>query len=163
MCPLARVTANLLLQIGQIDELIGLPAEFVCGHGRVGGEGRNDGDPLALVLQRFHQGAEIAVAGEYHQVIEMVGELHGVHGKLNVHVSFDFSPPRSIDKFFRRLCQHGVAVAVEPIDQRSDGGVLLVVDQGGLAIRPDERPLAAEQVEKPLVISVKSKCLGGRV
>ena len=56
------IAADLLFEVVQIDELIGLAAQFVGDHRRLGVQGGDHADALALLLQRFHQRPEIAIA-----------------------------------------------------------------------------------------------------
>ena len=98
--------ADILLQVGKVDELIGLAAKLVGNHGRLRRERRHHADAFALMLQRLHEGAEIAVSGEQHDMIEMVGELHCIDGKLDIHVALDLAPPGSVGELFGWLRNH---------------------------------------------------------
>ena len=68
---LAGVAADLGLQFGNVEEHVGLAAQFVGDHGRLGRYGRCHGDPDALALHRLDQRTEIAVAGKQHHVVDL--------------------------------------------------------------------------------------------
>jgi hypothetical protein len=78
----------------------------------------HDDDTHAAPLHRVDERAEIAVSGEQHHPIDMRRNLHGIDGKLDVHVALNFAPPALID--LCRLGDDGVPVVVKPIDQRPD-------------------------------------------
>src|SRR5262245_54504265 len=88
--PLARplhaligLAPDLIAQIYEIDELVGLAAQLVRHHRRARRERRDDTGALAFCLHRLDQRAEIAVAREQDDMIETVGELHHIDGKLD--------------------------------------------------------------------------------
>ena len=58
----------------------------------------------------------------------VLGNFHGVDRELDVHVSFDLATAGLIDKFFGRLGDDRIAVVVEPVDQRTDGRIFLILD-----------------------------------
>ena len=73
---------------------------------------------------RFDQPSEVAVAGKQHHLIDVQRHLHRIDRKLDIHVAFDLAPAGLIDEFPGRLGDDGVAVVVEPMDQRPDGRIL---------------------------------------
>ena len=93
----------------------------------------------------------------------MRGELHGIDGELDVHVALDLAPPGQVDELLGRLGDDGVAVVVEPVDQRPDRGVFLVLDQGGIIERPHQVAARLKFVQQAFVIDVEAKRLGGGV
>jgi hypothetical protein len=50
--------------VNEIDELVGLPTQFVGDHRRLRSDGRDDGHTHALALQRLDQRAEVTIAGK---------------------------------------------------------------------------------------------------
>ena len=52
---------------------------------------RHHRNPDALALNGLHKRAEVAVSREQHQEIDVLGHLHCVDRKFDVHVAFDFS------------------------------------------------------------------------
>ena len=62
-------------------------------------------------------------------------ELDGVHCEFDIHIAFDLAPSGLIDKFLGCLGDDGIAVIVKPIDQRSNGGIFLILDHGGVVER----------------------------
>ena len=125
---LGRVAADLRLQRDEVGEHVGLAAQLVGDHRRLGRDGRDHGDADAAALHGFDQRAEVAVAGEQHDLVDMLGELHGIDRELDVHVALDLAAAGLVDEFLRRLGDDGVAVVVEPIDQRADRRVFLILD-----------------------------------
>jgi hypothetical protein len=63
-------------------------------------------------------------------VVDGARDLHGVDRELDVHVAFDLAAAGLVDEFLGCLGDDRVAVVVEPIDQRPDRGVFLVLDHG---------------------------------
>src|ERR1700730_14512530 len=74
---LGRVAAELGLQFHQVGKDVGLPAQLVGNHRRLAGYRGNDGNPDAAALHGLNQGAEIAIAREQHDLVDMLGQLHG--------------------------------------------------------------------------------------
>src|SRR5581483_4457115 len=62
-----RIAPDLLLEVGEVDKLIGLTAKLAT-------------NPPMVADER----AEIAVAGEQHDMVEIVRQLHRVDGELDV-------------------------------------------------------------------------------
>ena len=92
-------------------------------------------------------------------MVEMVGKLHGIDRKLDIHVALDLAPTHRIDEFLGRLGHHGVAVVVEPVDQRPDRGILLVLDERRVVERAHQLTLGAEERKQPLVVDVEASDL----
>ena len=61
-CALGWIAPYLRLQFDNIEEDVGLTAEFVRDHRRLRRDRRYDGHPHAAALHRFDQRAEVAVA-----------------------------------------------------------------------------------------------------
>ncbi len=53
-------------------------------------------------------------------MVEILGHLHHVDGQLDIHVALDLAAAGGVGELLGRLGDHGVAVIVEPIDQRPD-------------------------------------------
>ena len=98
-----RIAADLGLQFHEIDELVGLAAQLVGDHRRLGRDRRDHGDAHALALDGFDQRAEIAVAGKQHHLIDMIGQLHRVDGELDIHVALDLAAAAGVDELLGRL------------------------------------------------------------
>ena len=117
---LERIAAELGLQLRQIGENVGLAPQLVGDHRRLTRNRRDHGHPDAAPLHRFDQRAEISVAGEEHDLIDVVGKLHRIDCKLDVHIALDLPVAVGIDKFLGGLGNHGKAVVIEPIEQRTN-------------------------------------------
>src|SRR5229473_938658 len=157
------IAADLRLQLDDVHEYIRLPAQLVGNHRRLGGHGGNHGDPHAAALHRFDQGPEVAVAGEQHHVVDRPGDFHGVHGELDIHVALDLAPAGLVDELLGRLGHDGVAVVVEPVDQRANRGIFLILDHCGVIERAQQISARLEFAQQPLVVDVEAQGLGGRV
>ncbi len=116
---LERIAADSGLQIRQIGEHIGLAPKLVGNHWRLAGNRGDHRDANAALLHGFDQRAKISAAGEKHDVIDSVRELHRVDCKLDVHVALDLPVAVGVDKFLGRLGDHGEAIVIEPIEQRA--------------------------------------------
>ena len=93
----------------------------------------------------------------------MLGELHGIDGELDVHVALDLAAAGGVDKLLGRLGDDGVAVVIEPVDQRADRGKFLILDDRGVVERPQQRPTALEFLQKALIIDVEAESFRRRV
>ena len=155
--------ADLGLQFDDVEEMVGLPAQLVGDHRRLGRDGGNDGDAHAAPLHRLDQRAEVAVAGEQHHVIDVGRDFHGVDGELDVHVALDLAPAGLVDEFLGRLGDDGIAVVVEPIDQRPDRRIFLILDHGGVIERAQQIAARLEFAQQPLVVDVEAERFGGGV
>src|SRR5581483_6454465 len=140
-----------------------LPAQLVGDHRRLRGKRGNDGDPAPLPLNRLDQRAEVAVAREEHQMIDVLGHLHGVDGELNVHIALDLPAAGGVDEFLRRLGDDGVTVVVEPVDQRTYGRIFLILCQRGVVISAEQVAFALKFSKKAFVIYVEGQRLCCRV
>ena len=158
-----RIAAELGLQFHEVGEDVGLAPQFVGDHRRLARNRRDHGDADAAALHRFDQRAEIAVAGEQHHLVDMLGELHGIDRELDVHVALDLAAAAGVDEFLGRLGDDGVAVVVEPVDQRTDRRIFLILDDRGVVERAQQRAAALEFLEQALVVDVEAERLGGRV
>ena len=75
---LGRVASDFRLQLDDIQEDIGLAAQLVGHHRWLGGNSGHNGYAHTAPLYRLDQGAEIAVAGEQHHVIDRARDFHRV-------------------------------------------------------------------------------------
>ena len=145
--PLRRVAAERIGERRQLDEVVGLAAQVVGDHRRLGAQRRGDRHLLALALQRLHQVAEIAVAGEEHEMVDVFGHLHGIDGELDVHVALHLAAALRVGEFLERLGDHAVAVVVEPVDQRPERGIFLILRQRRVVDGADQIALLPEIAE----------------
>ncbi len=143
--------------------MIGLAAQFVGDHRRLAGQGRDDADLAALALHSLDQRAEVAVAGEQDEMIDVLGHLHHVDGEFDIHVALDLAPAGGVDEFLGRLGDDRVAVVVEPVDQRANRGVFLLFGQRGVVIGAEQIAFRLKLLQKLLVVYVEAERLRGRV
>jgi hypothetical protein len=115
-----RVPSDLGSKIYDVEKHVSLTAQLGGYHRRLSRYGGDHGDPDPVTLHGLDQCAEIAVAREKHHMIDMLGDLHGIDGEFDVHVAFDLATAGLVNKFLGRFGDHGVAVIVEPVDQRAD-------------------------------------------
>ena len=160
---LGRVAADLLAHLDDVGEDVGLPAQLVGDHRRLRRDGRNDRHPHAAALHRLDQRAEIAVAGEQHHVVDMGREFHGIDRELDVHVALNLAAAGLVDEFLGGLGDDRIAVVVEPIDQRANRGIFLILDHGGVIERPYQVTARLEFQQQPLVVDVEAQGFGGGV
>ncbi len=160
---LRRVAAQLGLQFDQIGKHIRLPAQLVRDHRRLAGDRGNHGDADAAALHGLDQRAEIAVAGEQHDLVDMFGKLHGIDGELDVHVALHLAAAGLVDELLGRLGDHGVAVVVQPVDQRTNRRVFLILDNCGVVECADQCPPTLKFAQQSFVVDVKTQGFGSRV
>src|SRR5258708_19184214 len=58
------------LELFQLDEIVGLPAQLVGHHGRLRADGRADRNPAAPALHGFDQFAEVAITRANHDMVD---------------------------------------------------------------------------------------------
>jgi hypothetical protein len=160
---LGGVPAHLGSQLRQIGEDIRLAAEFVRNHRRLVGDAGHYRDADAAALHGLDQRAEIAVARKQDHLVDMSFELHGVDRDLDVHIALDVAASGGVDVFLGRLGDDGVAVVVEPIDQRPNGGEFLILDDGRVVEGAEQRAAALEFGQEALVVDVEPERSGGGV
>src|SRR5271166_774681 len=154
---------NLRLQVPKVYEKVGLPSQLVCDHWRMRGDAGYDGDTYALALHRLDQTAEVAVARDKHHLVDMLRELHGVDGKLDVHVALHLSTPRGIDEFLAGLGDDRKSVVIEPVDQRADGRIFPILEHRRVVEGAQQGPTALDFLKQAPVIDVEPERLRGRV
>ena len=101
--------------------------------------------------------SEVAVAGKQHHLVDMRREFHGIDRKLDVHIAFDLAAAGLVDEFLGRLGDDGIAVVIEPIDQRPDRGIFLILDDRGVIEGADQIAARLELAQQPLVIDVEAE------
>ena len=69
--------------------------QFVGHHRRLGGNRRHDRNPYAFALHRLHQRPEVAVAGEKHHAVDVIGHLHRGDREFDIHISLTLRRPVS--------------------------------------------------------------------
>jgi hypothetical protein len=91
----------------------------------------------------------------------MLGKLHGIDCEFDVHISLHPAAAAGVDEFLDRLGDDGVAVIVEPVDQRADRRIFLILNNRGVVERADERSAALEFLQQAFVVDVETERLGG--
>src|SRR5690554_285933 len=66
---LAILALDVFTKLDEVDEVVGLAAQVVGDHGRLGLDRGDDRDAYAAPLHGFDQAAEITVAGEEHHMV----------------------------------------------------------------------------------------------
>src|SRR5258705_12107577 len=84
-----------------------------------------------------------------------------MYRELDVHVALYLGAAAGVDEFLGRLGDDGVAVVIEPVDQRTDRRVFLIFNDRGVIERAQQRPAALGFLEEALVIDVEAERLGG--
>ncbi len=118
---------------------------------------------LPLALQRRDQRGEVAIARKQHQMVVERRHLERIDGELDVHVALDLPAPGGVGELLGGLGDHGEAVVVEPVDQRPDRGVFLILDQRRVVVGAQQVGLGLELGEQPAIIDVDPDGLAGRV
>ena len=160
---LRRVARDQRREFRELDEVVGLAAQLVGHHRRRGLDGADHRDAQAPALHRLDQAAEVAVAGEQDHVVKVLGHLQHVDGELDVHVALDLAAAHGVGEFLGRLGHHGVAVVIQPIDQRPDRRVFLILDQGRVVVGADQPPLFAEHLQEAAIVDVETQGPSGGV
>ena len=93
----------------------------------------------------------------------MLGKFHGIDREFDVHVAFDLAASARVDEFLGSFGNDGVAVVVEPIDQRANGRVFLIFDDGSVVECAEQGSPALEFLQQALVVDIETEGLGGRI
>ena len=141
-------------QTVELDEIVGMPAQFIGDHGRLGQQRRDDADEFAASLQRRGQARKISVAGEEDDVVKMRSGFKDVNDELDFHVVFDFALA-SGEIFPWTPCDDVVSVIIEPVGQGSQGRGFLVGIDGGVITCSNQSASCGEVVEEFPVIDVE--------
>src|SRR5690606_31775719 len=157
---LAGLTPYFVLEREQVNEVVSLTAKFVGNHRRLGGKRRNDRDLAALALQRVDQRAEVSVAREDDIVVDDIDKAKRIYRQLDVHVALDLAPAARICEFLGRLRHDLVAVVVQPVDERADRRVLLVLDEGSIIVGAQEVAAALKRCQQSAIIYIKAERSG---
>jgi hypothetical protein len=143
--------------------MIGLAAQLVGEHRRLTRNRGGDGHPNAPALHGLNQRTEGAVAGKQRDLIDVLGELHGINRKLDVHVTLHLAATAGVDKLLSGLRYDGKAVVTKPVDERPKRRRLLIFEGGGVIERAHQGAATLEFREKALKVDVEAERLGGRV
>ena len=111
----------------------------------------------------LHQRAEVAVAGEQHDVVDVGRHLHRVDRELDVHVALDLAPAGGVGELLRGLGDHGEAVVVQPVDQRPDRRIFLGLEQRRVVEGPQELAPPHELGAEELVVDIEAQGAGGGI
>lgn len=171
VCPLVvstargitRWSADHVLELIELDEVVGLAAKFISDHRRLTADGRNDRDSHPLTLQGIHQRSKVTVAREEHDMVNVRRDLQGVDREFDIHVAFDFAPAHGIGKLFGRLGHHGEAVVVQPVDERFDRRIFVILQEGGVVECAQQLAAPHELLAQEFVVDVEPERLGSRV
>ena len=71
-------------------------------------------------------------------MIDMVGHFHGIDCQFDIHVALDLPPTGGIRVFLGRLGHEGITVILQPVHEGANGGIFLVLHQGGVVIGADQ-------------------------
>ena len=96
-------------------------------------------------------------------MIDRARDFHRVDGKLDIHVAFDLAPSGLVDEFLRCLGDDRIAVVVEPVDQRADRGIFLILDHRGVVERAQQVTARLEFTQQALVVDVEAERFSGSV
>ena len=58
----------------------------------------------------------------------MLGKFQCIDHEFGVQVALNLAASEVVDEFLGRLGNNGVAVVIQPVDQRADRGVFLILD-----------------------------------
>src|SRR5215470_7300031 len=75
----------------------------------------------------------------------------------------DLAPAGLIDEFLGRLGHDAVAIVVEPVDQRPDRRIFLVLGHGGVIECAQEIAARVKLAQETLVVDIETERLGGGV
>ena len=86
-----------------------------------------------------------------------------VDRELDVHIALDLSPAHGIRELLGGLGHHGVSVVIEPIDQRPQRRIFLILDQRRIVESAHQAALRGEEIEQALVVDVEAEPARGGI
>ena len=89
----------------------------------------------------------------------MLCQFHGIDREFDIHVALHLAASGRVDEFLRRLGHDGVAVVVQPIDQRSDRRILLILDNRSVVESAHQSATTLEFKKQALVVDIETKSL----
>jgi hypothetical protein len=141
-----------------------LPSQFVSDHRRFRSDAGDDRHGWSAALNCCDQATKVAVAGEQHDVIDVLGNFQGINAKLDADVSLDLSAAGTVIKFLCGFRGNGESVVIEPVRQRPHRLEFCFLDEGGdVVVCAHEHPAVSKLGEQPLKIDVKAKGSRGEV
>src|SRR6266576_4136386 len=157
--------ADLRLQLRQVDKDVCLATEVVCDDRWLTCHCGHHGNADALALQCLHKRAKVAVARKQHYLVELSGKFHRIHCEFDAHAALEPATALAILELFGWFCNHSEAIVVEPIEQRSDWGGFLILDDYGVIKRTHQGAAAAEFRQQAFVIDIETQrpCGGASV
>ena len=147
----------------KLNELVRLTAQFISDHRRMRTRRRDNRDAFTLALYGINHATEITVAGEKHDMVDARRKLHRVDGKLDIHIAFDAAAALRVGEFLGGLGHNGIAIVVEPVDQRSQRRVVLIFDERGVIIGADQCAFGTEIFEQAAVVDVEVEAARRRI
>src|SRR5262249_646560 len=75
----------------------------------------------------------------------------------------DLATAGLVNELFRGLGDDGIAVVVEPVDERADRRVLLILDDGGVIERAQQIATGLEFTQQTLVVDIETERLRRRI
>jgi hypothetical protein len=75
-------------------------------------------------------------------------------------ITLYFAATGGVDEFLSSLGDDGVAIVIEPIEQRPDGGELLILDGGRVVEGVHQCAAALKFLQQALVVDVEAERLG---
>src|SRR6266403_1793170 len=142
--PARLFAADLRQQLHQIDKDVCLATEFVCDARWLACCCGHHANADALALHSLHKRAKVAVPGKQHYLVELSGKFHRIHCEFDTHAALEPATALAIVELFGWFDNHSEAVVVEPIEQRSDWGGFLILDDYGVIKRTHQGAAAAE-------------------
>src|SRR3981189_1482392 len=115
------------LEVDKVDESVCLPSQLIGNHRGCARHGRDHGDTYTPALHGLYQRTEVAVAREKHHGLKMLGKLHCVYRKVDAGAAV-LSATTGVSESLYCLGDDSVTIIIQPVDERSNGGILRVDD-----------------------------------
>jgi hypothetical protein len=136
------------LEVEKVDELVGLPPQFVSDRECISFERGDDGHALAAPLECLQEMAEAIITGKEHDMICFVGQIHCIHRHFDTHVAGNAAVAVLVGRNLGRLRDEGEPVVFEPIDQRPDGRMLILHDDGRIIKGTDQMRSSLKELQE---------------
>ncbi len=96
-------------------------------------------------------------------MIDMRRHFHHIDGQFDIHVALHLPAAHGIGVFLGRLGHHGEAVIVEPVDQRPQRRIFLILDQGRVIESAHQMRFLAEGFQQAAIVDLEAEAAGRRI
>lgn len=118
---LGRIEEYLRIKRKKIDEMIGMEEKLIRNNGGMSGESGEERKIEEIEMERLEEREEIEVEGENEEMIEGIGKMNGIEGKIDVNIEIEIEEECGIGEINGGIGKEIVEVIIKKVDEREDG------------------------------------------